>query len=81
MIPKFKKIIKTIKSYKIICYVLIGYNSTHEENMHRVKSLSGIGVDPFVMPWDKSDTYQARFARWVNNKAVYNSCDWKDYEG
>lgn len=81
MLSKLKKITKMIKPYKIMCYVLIGFNSSHEENMHRVKSLSAIGIDPFVMPWDKFDDYQSSFARWVNHKATYRSCEWKDYKG
>lgn len=79
MIPKLKKIIKIVKPYKIMCYVLIGFNSNHEQNLRRIKSLSSIGIDPFVMPWDKGDPYQADFARWVNNKAVYKSCTWEEY--
>ena len=79
MMPKFRRIIKKIKPYKIMCYVLIGFGSTPDDDMHRVRSLSGIGIDPFVMPYNKADSYQRRFARWVNHKATYKSCTWAEY--
>lgn len=69
-----------LKAYKIMVYVLIGYNSTPEEDLYRVETLRGLGVDPFVMAFDKKDTYQKRFARWVNHKAIFKSVKWKDYK-
>jgi len=63
----------------IMFYVLIGFNSTPEDDLYRVETLRGLGVDPFVMPYDKFDDYQRRFARWVNHKAIFKSVKWKDY--
>ena len=70
-----------LKAWKIACYVLIGYDSTPEEDLYRVEKLRGLGVDPFVMPYDKIDDYQRRFARWVNHRATFNSVKWEDYRG
>jgi len=36
-------------------------------------------IDPFVMPYDKSDAYQKNFARWVNHKAIWRTVKWEDY--
>lgn len=69
-----------VKGYKLMFYVLIGFNSTPEEDLYRVKLLRNLGVDPFVMPYDKSDKYQRNFARWVNMKAIFKSVSWKDYK-
>jgi len=33
-----------------------------------------------VMPFDKSNTYQKKFARWVNHRAIFNSVKWSDYK-
>ena len=63
----------------IMFYVLIGFNSTPEEDLYRVETLRGLGVDPFVMPYDKFDDYQRRFARWVNHKAIFKSVKWENY--
>lgn len=74
-----RRMLKHVPAYKIMCYVLIGYWSTPEEDLYRVERLRELGVDPFVMPFDKSDTYQRRFARWVNHKAIFKSCSFLDY--
>lgn len=64
---------------RVMLYVLIGYNSTPDEDMHRVMTLRGLGVDPFVMPYNKRDLYQRRFARWVNHKAIFKTVEWSQY--
>lgn len=70
---------KYIKPYKLMCYALIGYDSTEQEDLHRVETLRSLGIDPFVMPYDKSDLYQRAFARWVNHKAIFKKVKWEDY--
>lgn len=70
-----------VKPYKLMFYVLIGFNSTPEEDLYRVELLRSYGVDPFVMPFDKQDEYQKNFARWVNHKAIFKSVKWEDYKG
>jgi hypothetical protein len=63
-----------------MCYVLIGFDSTPEEDLYRVETLRGLGIDPFVMPFNKKDKYQRDFARWVNHKAIFKSVPWKEYK-
>jgi hypothetical protein len=60
-------------------YVLIGYDSTIDEDLYRVMELRGMGVDPFVMLYNKYDQYQRDFARWVNHKAIFKSVSWERY--
>jgi len=81
MIPKIKEIVKYIKPYKLMCYVLIGFDSTVDQDLMRVEKLEEYDISPFVMPYNKSNTYQKRFARWVNNKAIFKSVKWEDYKG
>ena len=69
-----------LKPYKMMCYVLIGYDTTKEEDLYRVETLRSMKIDPFVMPINKHDIYQKRFARWVNHKAVFKSVKWEDYK-
>lgn len=76
-----KNITKWIKPYKLMCYVLIGYWSNQEEDLYRVKMLKELKISPFVMPFNKNDNYQRRFARWVNHKAVFNTVSWENYTG
>jgi len=65
--------------HKSMFYVLIGYDTTQDEDLYRVNMLKGWGVDPFVMPYNKFDNYQRNFARWVNHKAIFKSVPWKEY--
>ena len=69
-----------VKGYQIAFFVLIGYHSTPEEDLHRVEVLRGYGCDPYIMAYDKSDLYQKTFARWVNHKAIFNSVSWENYK-
>lgn len=59
-------------------YVLIGFNTTPEEDLYRVEALRSLGADPFVMPFVRND-YTKRFTRWVNHKAIFGSVAWQDY--
>lgn len=79
IIPRIEEMIKHVKPYKIMCYVLIGYWSTPEQDLYRIEKLREMKIDPFVMPFNKSDPYQKRFARWVNHKAVFKTVKWSEY--
>ena len=69
-----------IKPYKIMCYVLIGYWSSREQDLERVETLRKLKIDPFVMPYNKFDRYQKDFSRWVNHKAIFKTVKWEDYK-
>ena len=64
---------------RLMFYVLIGYDSTHEENLYRVQLVRSLGADPFVMKFKADDPYQRRFARWVNNQVAFNSMTWDEW--
>jgi len=76
--------INTLKRHmvgsKIMVYVLIGYDTTEEEDLYRVEMLKSLGVEPFVMPFNKNDNYQAKFTRWVD-RWIYRSVPWVEYTG
>ena len=59
-------------------YVLIGFNTIHQENLKRVLILNRKGIDIFVMPFNKMDPYQKAFARWVN-RHYYKYQTWEEY--
>jgi hypothetical protein len=44
-----------------------------------VTRLQEEGIESFVMPFDKTDDYQRRFARWCNFKAIFKTVKWEDY--
>lgn len=76
---KLELITQIIKSYKLMCYILIGFNSTPEDDYYRVMKLREYNIDPFIMPYDRKNKYQKKFARWVNHKAIFKSVKWNDY--
>lgn len=69
-----------IPNNKMQFFILIGYDTTHAENLDRVTTLRDLGCMPFVMPYKKDDPYQAAFARWVNHRATFKSCTWEEYK-
>lgn len=79
LVPQITEMTKHVKPYKIMCYVLIGFDSTPEQDLYRVEKLREMKIDPFVMPFKKSDPYQKRFARWVNHKAIFKTVKWSEY--
>ena len=64
---------------RIIVYVLIGFDTNENEDLYRVEKLRDMGVEPFVMAYDRGDPYQKRLARWCNHKAIFKTVEWEDY--
>jgi hypothetical protein len=62
---------KVVPISNIMCYVLAGYNSTHEENLYRAYKLRDMGIDPFIMKYKKDDPYLRALARYVNRPQVF----------
>lgn len=80
---------KYIRPYRHLCFILVGYNTTLEEDEYRFRKLTELNVDPFVMKFqppeypasqsDKSkDVQLSHFARWVNSR-IYKVCDFSEY--
>lgn len=68
------------KPRNLMCYILVGFNSTHEEDLHRFNVLRSFGVLPFCMPFNKrrDDPWLNAFTRFVN-RLVYKRCTWEEY--
>jgi len=70
-----------LKPWRLMFYVLVGFNTDRDYDLHRVYTLRDMGANPFVMPFDKSDRYQKDLARWCNNKVIFGSTPrFEDYE-
>lgn len=65
--------------HEAMFYVLVGFNTTHEQDLHRLAVLDELGVDAFVMPFDKHDPYQKRITRW-RNRHLHRVCAFEDYD-
>lgn len=83
---KLREVTKYIKPSKLTCYVLIGYNSTIDQDLFRIKTLWDFGIHAFAQPYRDFENkrvptqYEKDLARWCNNKFIFKSCDFKDYE-
>ena len=84
--PQLEAMVKYIKPYKIACYVLVGFNSTREQDMFRLRTLKRLGILPFVQPYRdyttkrKPSRYELDLARWANRAWLFKSMDFEDYE-
>lgn len=83
---KLESVVKYIKPYKLTCYVLIGFNSTMEQDLYRLHRLKELGILPFVQPYRDFENkrtpsqYELDLARWANRAWLFKSTDFKDFE-
>jgi len=76
-----------IKPRNITVYVLIGFDTTFEEDLYRIQKLREIKdeqgpIKAYVMNYNnelKSRKYK-NFMRWVNNPWIFKSCNWEEYK-
>lgn len=74
-----------IAAWHLQSFVLVGYNSTIEQDLERIRIIRSYGIDPFVMVYrDYTTGKMARdpqlrnLARWVNRR-LYKTCEFADY--
>ena len=72
MLPHLERMVEFIRPSKIMCYVLIGFDSDHANNEYRIQKIKELKISPYVMCMDRKDQYQKRFQRWVNGHAYCN---------
>lgn len=83
---KLEAITNHIKPYKIVCYVLVGFNSTPEQDLHRLNTLKRLGILPFVQPFRdynnkrKPTQYEKDISRWANRAWLFKSMGFENYE-
>ena len=83
---RLRMLTRYIKPYKLMCYVLVGFNSTIEDDLHRLHTLRSLGITPHVQPYrDYTNSrtpsqYERDLQRWANRAWIFNSCEFKDFE-
>lgn len=65
--------------HKVQFYVLVGYNTTKEQDIYRCRMLKEMGTNAFVMPFRRTE-WTKKIARWANRKQLFWSIDIEDYE-
>lgn len=85
-----KAIIKGLQTYrdivgvrygKDIVYMLTNYDTTHQEDLYRVKIISDLGFRPDIRVYrkDTAPKITKDLQRWCNNRFLYTSTKWEDY--
>lgn len=74
-----------LKAWQLQSFVLVGFNSTHGQDMRRLDIIQSYGIDPFVMVFRDIHGGQAvpdpqlrHLARWVNRR-LYKTCTFDRY--
>jgi hypothetical protein len=80
-----KELLKHFSHNKVTCYVLVGFNSTIEQDLHRLEVLKKFKITPFVQPYRDFEnrreptSYEKDLARWANRMWLFKSTDFADY--
>lgn len=87
VLPKFEmfKRITQWDKRKLSVYVLVNFDTTHEQDLERIYTLRDLGYWPYVMIYNKKSLPQGhitrRLQRWVNMRAVFEKITrFEDYK-
>lgn len=82
---KLREVTRYLKPYKIMCYVLVGFNSAIEQDMFRIETLRSFGIKPYVMPYRDFENkrtpsqYEKDLAQYVNKPMIFKSCTFAEF--
>jgi len=63
----------------LMFYVLVGFNTSYEEDLHRINLLLNERVKSYIMPFnDRHDSYYPHLERWINGR-YYEVVPWLNY--
>ena len=75
ILPKLKMFMELGKpaAHSVVCYCLVNFSSTLEEDFHRIYALRELRIQPYVMIYDKEhcDPVYRKIQRWVNAPAIF----------
>ena len=70
------------KGRQMTCYVLVGFDTTHEQDMHRVNILwKEYGILPYIMPFNnkRDDQWINNLRRWANRRWLLKTITFEEY--
>ena len=82
---KLREVIRYIKPWKLMCYILVGFNSSMEQDLYRIERCRELGIKPYVMPYrdfnnkTKPSQYAKDLAQYVNKPMIFKSCKFEDF--
>lgn len=65
---------------RLFFYVLVGYDTTRDEDLYRINLLAERGCVPYVMAYDRTDFYQRRLRLWCNSIRYRAVATFAEYE-
>lgn len=78
-------LLRKMAAWHLQSFVLVGHNSTIEQDLQRIDIIRSYGIDPFVMVYRDFNTGKMardpqlrNLARWVNRR-LYKTCEFVDY--
>lgn len=80
IIPKLELFSKynKLRPRSTMCYVLVNYNTTLEQDLERIYTLRDLGYWAYVMVYNKNNLPKGhvmhKLQRWVNNRIVFGKC-------
>lgn len=75
---KLREVTRYIAPWKMSCYILVGFNSTVEQDLYRIQRCREFKVMPFVMPYRDYENrtppsqYCKDLASWVNKPQIFD---------
>lgn len=90
-LPQYEKMVRRgieilkdagFKGRQMTCYVLVGFKTTHEEDVYRARTLrNDYGVLTYIMPFNNvvKDQETRNLRRWANKRQLYRSMDFTEY--
>jgi len=67
---------------QIMIYILVGFNTTIEQDLRRVQLVRDLDADPYIMRYNQNrgrDDILMHLSRWVNWR-IYRNVDFADYD-
>ena len=77
--------LRLVKNRNVVVYVLVGFNSTLDEDLYRCQKISDLHFDPYVMPFNRGTKLNRAFKRFIDSRMYrkYKTLTeaWKEYNG
>lgn len=83
---KLREVIRYIRPWKLMCYILVGFNSTIEQDMYRIERCRELGIKPYVMPYrdfenkTRPSQYVRDLAQYVNKPQFFKTCSFAEFK-
>lgn len=79
VIRGIKILLKYIKPSYHMCFVLVGFNTTFDEDKYRIIKLKELKVRPYIMLYNNCGNEKMKhFRRWING-CIFKVCNWNEY--